>query len=80
MAGYRGPKHKLSRREGINLTGTTSRTLERKLEVPPGGRRYGRHCGSEYQIRLRAKQRVKYQYGMLERQFRRYSHVARQGR
>jgi len=72
MARYTGPKHKLSRREGVNLTGTTSPRLEAKLGRPPGGRRLGRHRGSEYQIRLRAKQRVKRQYGMLERQFRRF--------
>lgn len=72
MARYRGPKHKVSRREGVNITGTTSPSLAEKLNIPPG--RYGRRRrhASEYEIRLRAKQRVKLQYGVLEKQFRRF--------
>jgi small subunit ribosomal protein S4 len=73
--GYIGPKHKVSRREGVNLTGTTSRSLERRLKTPPGGRRSRRV--SEYAVHLRAKQRVKRQYGMRERQFRRFVEEAR---
>jgi small subunit ribosomal protein S4 len=62
----------LSRREGVNITGTTSPSLADKLSVPP--RRYGRRRRnpSEYEVRLRAKQRVKFQYGLLEKQFRRF--------
>ena len=72
MARYRGPKHKLSRREGVNITGTTSPSLADKLSLPPrrNGRR--RRAASEYEVRLRAKQRVKFQYGLLEKQFRRF--------
>ena len=71
MARYTGPKHKQARREGVNLTGTTSARLTQRLGVPPGPlRRRGRP--SDYALRLRAKQRVKRQYGMLERTFRRY--------
>jgi small subunit ribosomal protein S4 len=36
MARYTGPKHKLSRREGINLLDKTSNTLSRRLNIPPG--------------------------------------------
>lgn len=70
MSRYTGPKHKLSRREGVNLTGTRSSSLERQLAVPPGGQRGRRHL-SDYAVRLRAKQRVKNQYGVTERQLRR---------
>ena len=70
MARYRGPTHKLSRREGVNVTGTTSPSLQRRLRVPPGQARRPQRP-SEYAIRLRAKQRVKRQYSMLERPFRR---------
>jgi small subunit ribosomal protein S4 len=72
LARYRGPKHKISRRAGVNITGTTSPSLADKLNIPPGriGRR--RRGASEYEIRLRAKQRVKFQYGLLEKQFRRF--------
>lgn len=76
MARYTGPKHRISRREGVNLTGTTSATLQRRLNVPPGGIGRRRRM-SEYGLRLRAKQRVKRQYGVLERQFRRYVEEAR---
>jgi small subunit ribosomal protein S4 len=72
LAKRTGPKHKLSRREGVNITGTTSPSLAEKLSVPPdrSGRR--RQRASEYEVRLRAKQRVKLQYGLLEKQFRRF--------
>ncbi|HEY8492027.1 MAG TPA: 30S ribosomal protein S4 [Dehalococcoidia bacterium] len=78
MGRYTGPKHKLSRRAGVNLTGTTSRNLEKRLAVPPGGvRGRRRRRESDYAVRLRAKQRVKWQYGMMERQFHRFFEMAR---
>lgn len=70
MARQTGPKHKVSRREGVNLTGTSSQSLQRRLNVPPGGTRVTRRT-SDYAQRLRAKQRVKREYGMTESQFRR---------
>lgn len=72
MARYRGPKHKLSRREGVNITGTTSPSLADKLNITPGRIWRRRRGVSEYEVRLRAKQRVKLQYGLLEKQFRRF--------
>jgi small subunit ribosomal protein S4 len=69
MARHRGPKHKLAVREGANLTGTTSPSLQRKLDARALERKRRRASG--YEARLRAKQRVKLQYGLLERQFRR---------
>ena len=74
MARYTGPKFKLSRREGVNITGTTSPRLEKVLKTPPGGTKRGRR--SEYGVRLREKQRVKHEYGMLERDFRRFFEAA----
>jgi small subunit ribosomal protein S4 len=72
VARYRGPKHKLSRREGVNLTGTTAPSLAAKLSYPPRVRGRRRRNRSDYEVRLRAKQRVKRQYGTLEKQFRRF--------
>jgi small subunit ribosomal protein S4 len=72
MARDRRPKHKLSRREGVNLTGTTAPSLAAKLSNPTHPRGRGNRRHSEYEIRLRAKQRVKLQYGILEKQFRRF--------
>jgi small subunit ribosomal protein S4 len=77
MARYTGPKNKLSRREGYNLFGSTSRSLERRLATPPGEQgSKRRRKESEYGIQLREKQKVKRMYGMLERQFRRFFTMA----
>jgi|SRR5581483_7785070 len=70
MARYTGPKFKLSRREGVNITGTASPRLEKVINIPPGGAKKRRRP-SEYGLRLRAKQRVRNQYGLQERGFRR---------
>lgn len=71
MGRYRGPKHKLSRREGVDLFGTGGESLERRLQQPPGehGRRPSRRRETEYGMRLREKQKVKRMYGMREKQF-----------
>jgi small subunit ribosomal protein S4 len=77
MARNLGPKHKLSRREGVNLTGTTSASLQRRMDVPPGGVRNIHRRPSDYAIHLRAKQRAKREYGMTEQQFFRFFKEAR---
>ncbi|MDI3339703.1 MAG: 30S ribosomal protein S4 [Sphaerobacter sp.] len=72
MARYTGPKHKRSRREGVNLTGTRSRSLERRLKTPPGAHAHARpRRMTEYGRQLREKQKLKRHFGMLEKQFRR---------
>lgn len=72
MGRHTGSKFKLSRREGVNLTGTTSQRLQQVIQIPPGPRKKARRRTSEYGVRLRAKQRVKRQYGIRERQFRKF--------
>jgi small subunit ribosomal protein S4 len=69
----RGPKDRLSRRFGINLSGTTSRSLDRRLNQPPGihGAKR-RRKPSQYGEQLSEKQKVRAIYGIKERQFRRY--------
>lgn len=77
MARYIGPKRRLSRREGIPLFSKDIKALERKGAVPPG--QHGllrRRRISEYGIQLRAKQRAKRLYGILERQFKLYFNKA----
>jgi small subunit ribosomal protein S4 len=70
MGRYTGPKHKLARREGVNLLEKTSGSLMRRLNVPPGvhGRR-GKRRPSEFGTQLREKQKAKVTYGMYEKQF-----------
>src|SRR5258707_12361056 len=71
MARYTGPKTRVSRRYGVPIFGS-SKALERK-NYPPGmhGPRGSRRKQSEYAIALGEKQKLRYQYGLLERQFRR---------
>lgn len=70
MGRYTGPKHKLARREGINLFDKTSNSLKRRLMVPPGihGKKRKKPL-SEFGQQLREKQRAKSTYGLLEKQF-----------
>ena len=70
MARYTGPKHKLARREGVNVLDKTSASLLRRLNVLPvvHGKK-GRRRVSEFGAQLREKQKAKAVYGMLEKQF-----------
>jgi small subunit ribosomal protein S4 len=81
MPVIRGPKHKLSRREGVDLFGTGGESLRRRLDSLPGqhGRKPQR-TESEYARQLREKQKVKRMYGMREAQFRRFFNMASQSK
>lgn len=69
MARYRGPKQKIARRFKEPIFGP-SKALERK-PYPPGQHGRGRRSKeSEYAVQLKEKQKAKYTYGLLERQFR----------
>jgi small subunit ribosomal protein S4 len=76
MARYTGPKSKISRRYGIALFGP-SKALERK-NYPPGmhGPKGSRRKQSDYATALAEKQKLRHQYGLMERQFRRYFETA----
>ena len=69
MARYTGPKTKISRKFGEPLFGE-DRTLEKK-NYPPGQHGLAKRRGkkSEYAVQLMEKQKAKYTYGILERQF-----------
>ena len=76
MARFTGPKTKIARRYGVALFGP-SKALERK-NYPPGmhGPKGSRRKQSEYAIALGEKQKLRFQYGLMERQFRRYYEIA----
>jgi len=69
MARYIGPKSKIARKFGDPIFGP-DRVLEKKA-YPPGmhGVNKRRRKQSEYGIQLKEKQKAKYTYGVLERQF-----------
>jgi small subunit ribosomal protein S4 len=73
MARYTGPKVRISRRLGINIfeNAKGTKALERR-PFPPGahGRTRRRSSDGEYLSQLQEKQKAKYIYGVLERQFR----------
>lgn len=72
MARHTGPTDKISRRYGVPLFGP-SKALERR-PYPPGqhGARGARRKHSDYSIALAEKQKLRLQYGIMEKQFRRY--------
>ena len=72
MARYTGPKVKLTRRLGTNIFENEKgrKALDRR-PFPPGqhGRTRRRNAGSEYLAQMQEKQKAKYIYGVLEKQF-----------
>jgi small subunit ribosomal protein S4 len=81
MARYLGPTCKLSRREGTDLLlKSRGKSLEGKckLDQPPGQHGTRRTRNSDYALQLRAKQRLRRIYGVLEKQFRNYYKSAAQ--
>lgn len=70
MARITGPKHRLARREGMNLLDKSSASLQRRLNIPPGQHaRKRKKRLSEYGVQLREKQKAKVSYGLMEKQF-----------
>ena len=79
MARYLGPTCKLSRREGSDLLlKSRGRSLEGKckLDQRPGQHGTKRARSSNYALQLRAKQKLRRIYGVLEKQFRNYYKTA----
>ncbi|ENH96924.1 30S ribosomal protein S4 [Gracilibacillus halophilus YIM-C55.5] len=69
MARYRGPIWKKSRRLGISLTGT-GKELDKRPYAPGQHGPNQRRKLSEYGLQLQEKQKLRYMYGLTERQFR----------
>ncbi len=76
MARYIGPKSKIARKFNEPIYGA-DKYLDKKA-FPPGqhGANKRRRKQSEYGIQLQEKQKAKYTYGILERQFRNIFHQA----
>ncbi|ANK63171.1 30S ribosomal protein S4 [Loigolactobacillus backii] len=68
MSRYTGPKWKQSRRLGISLSGT-GKELSRRPYAPGDHGPNNRRKLSEYGVQLREKQKLRFMYGLNERQF-----------
>lgn len=69
MANYTGPKVKLSRRVGVPIADIPKHTSKRQLN-PPGVHGYRGRRLRDYGVRMNEKQKLRYHYNVLERQFR----------
>ncbi|MBP0029949.1 30S ribosomal protein S4 [Roseofilum reptotaenium CS-1145] len=74
MSRYRGPRLRVTRRLG-DLPGLTRKTPRRAY--PPGQHGQARKKKSEYAIRLEEKQKLRFNYGLSEKQLLRYVKKAR---
>ncbi|WP_017305870.1 30S ribosomal protein S4 [Spirulina subsalsa] len=74
MSRYRGPRLRITRRLG-ELPGLTRKSSRRSY--PPGQHGQNRRKRSEYAIRLEEKQKLRFNYGVSERQLIRYMRQAR---
>ena len=70
MANYTGPKVRLSRRVGVPIADIPKHTSKRQLN-PAGLHGYRGRRLRDYGIRLQEKQKLRYHYNVLEKQFRR---------
>ena len=71
MARYLGPKVKLSRRVGVPIADIPKHTAKRQLTAP-GMHGYRSRRSKDYGIRLTEKQKLRFHYNVMEKQFRRY--------
>ncbi|GFG70815.1 hypothetical protein MSEN_25350 [Mycolicibacter senuensis] len=69
MARYTGPATRKSRRLGVDLVGG-DQAFEKPY--PPGQHGRARIKESEYRLQLQEKQKARFTYGVMEKQFRRY--------
>jgi small subunit ribosomal protein S4 len=70
MARYTGPATRKSRRLGVDLVGD-DQSFE-KRPYPPGQHGRARIKESDYRLQLQEKQKARFTYGVMEKQFRRY--------
>jgi len=78
MARYTGPKVRLSRRVGVPIADIPKHTANDRIRTPAGMHGYRGRRLRDYGVRLNEKQKVRYHYSVLEKQFRRY--MAQAGR
>ncbi len=73
MARYRGPRLKICRALGVELPGLTRKVRKAHRQHPPGVHGGGRRGKpSDYKIRLQEKQKLRFHFGVGEKQFKKY--------
>lgn len=78
MGRYTGPKVRLSRRVGVPIVDIPKHTA--KELTLPGMHGYRGRRSTEYGVRLVEKQKLRFHYGMLEKQFRRFLDIAKKSK
>jgi len=80
MARYTGPRSKISRRHNAPIFGP-SKSYDRRSSFPPGvhGNK-GRRKLSDYALALSEKQKLRFSYGIMEKQFEKYYKSALKGK
>ncbi len=78
MGRYLGPKVKLSRRVGAPIADIPKHT-GKELTLP-GMHGYRGRRNTEYGVRLTEKQKLRFHYGMLEKQFRKFLDIAKKSK
>src|SRR6266516_7499598 len=78
MGRYLGPKVKLSRRVGVPIADIPKHTAK-ELSIP-GMHGFRGRRNTEYGVRLTEKQKLRFHYGMLEKQFRRFLDIAKKSK
>jgi small subunit ribosomal protein S4 len=79
MGRYLGPKVKLSRRVGVPIADIPKHTGKSELTLP-GMHGYRGRRNTEYGVRLTEKQKLRFHYGVLEKQFRKYMDMAKRSK
>ncbi len=79
MGRYTGPKVRLSRRVGAPIADIPKHTGKGELTLP-GMHGYRGRRNTEYGVRLTEKQKLRYYYGMQEKQFRRFLDMAKKSK
>jgi small subunit ribosomal protein S4 len=76
MGRYTGPKVRLSRRVGVPIADIPKHTKHSEF-IAPGMHGFRGRRNTEYGVRLVEKQKLRYHYGMQEKQFRRFLDMAK---
>ncbi|MCC6302946.1 MAG: 30S ribosomal protein S4 [Gammaproteobacteria bacterium] len=78
MSRFTGPRLRVMRALGVDLPGLSRKTIESR-QTPPGqhGAKAGRRRKTDFGIKLREKQKLRFNYGVSERQLRRLMLAAR---